>query len=74
MNLFRKKRITGVNGQEGLAVFVKDAQKVDGSGPCTAFIVSFPECLDHSVDIIPAILLTSLLERDFQRLLSLVLK
>lgn len=28
-----------MNGQEELAVFVKDVQKVGGSGPCTVFIV-----------------------------------
>lgn len=38
------------------------------------YIICFPECSDHSIDVIPAILLTSLLERGFQRLLSLVLK
>lgn len=36
--------------------------------------VCFPEYLDHSTNIILANLLTSLLEREFQRLLSLVLK
>lgn len=48
--------------------------KVDGSGQCTVFIVSDFQLLDYSTDIILVILLTSLLEREFQRLLSLVLK
>lgn len=55
-------------------VFVRDIQKDDDPGQCAVFRVSAFQSAWTTIEIIPAILPTSLLERYFQRLLSPVLK
>lgn len=55
-------------------VFVRDVQKDDDPGQCAVFRASVFQSAWTTIEIIPAILPTSLLERYFQRLLSPVLK